>query len=134
MNTVEEEVVIPLKTPQMQVRVIALHKGKEPGPFQYLQGIRQGTLRAISVNPETTQVARSYHANKQQYFPLLANKVTGTVDAILSPRAVYRSNLSPTAKQSQNCTQTQLISRVGLIGLGKPGQERGRRFVMSLKA
>lgn len=95
MNPADEVVVIPLNAPRLRVRVVALHKGKEPGPFQYLQGIRQGTLRRINPDPEQTAVARTYHAHKFRFFPALAAKVGGSVDAVLSPPSSLPEQAAP---------------------------------------
>lgn len=82
---VDETVNVPLQLPVLMVRVIALRKAKDPGPFAYLQGMRQGTLAAVNSNPEDTEVARAYHRNEQRYFTMLADAVPGPIDAVISP-------------------------------------------------
>lgn len=83
MTPADEIVMIPLNSPKLRVRVVALHKGQTPGPFEYLQGIRQGTLREFNPDPEQTAVAQIYHAREFQFFPALATKIGGAVDAVL---------------------------------------------------
>ena len=72
---IDVTVAVPLPDPKLKVRVIALLKAKQPGAFEYLQGMRQGTLTAISANPEETEVARAYHRKEQGYFTMLAQAV-----------------------------------------------------------
>lgn len=69
----------------MEVRLIALFKGKDPGPFTYLQGMRSGRLKLMNPDPEQTEAALTYHRNEQRYCAMLAKAVPGPVDAILSP-------------------------------------------------
>lgn len=82
---VDEIIAVPLPSPKLEVRLIALIKAKTSGPFAYLQGMRQGTLKAVSADPEDTEVARAYHRNKQKYCKMLAEAVPGPFDAVLSP-------------------------------------------------
>ncbi len=81
----DEVVSVPLCNPILKVRVVALFKGKEAGPFKYLQGTRSGILKLVNSEPEKTEVARAYHRSSQEFFAKLANAVPGPVDAILSP-------------------------------------------------
>jgi len=53
---VDETVAIPLPNPRLKVRVITLLKAQKPGPFQYLQGMRQRTLHAISADPSCLRI------------------------------------------------------------------------------
>jgi hypothetical protein len=41
----------------MEVRLIALFKGKDPGSFTYLQGMRSGRLKLMNPDPEQTEAA-----------------------------------------------------------------------------
>ena len=82
---VDEIVAVPLLNPRLKVRVVALAKSKTSGPFTYLQGMRQGTLKAVNADPEDTEVARAYHRDEQKYVSMLARAVPGPVDAVLSP-------------------------------------------------
>jgi hypothetical protein len=66
-------------------RVVALLKAGKPGPFAYLQGMRQGTLKAVSADPEKTEIAQAYRRNEQKYCAMLAKAVQGPIDAVLSP-------------------------------------------------
>jgi hypothetical protein len=124
MNTVEEDVRIPFKNPELQAHVIALHKGKEPGSFHYIQAIRQGTLRAVNRDPEKTEVARIYHANEQRYFPLLASKIKGTVDAILSPPSRLPEQSEPyrNAIAELHPSAVDLTSRFNRTGPARAGE------------
>jgi hypothetical protein len=81
----DEAVQVPLGTPKLEVRVIALHKGKEPGPFAYLQGMKSGLLTRVNRDPEKTQCAINYHKSEQFHFGMLANAVPCSSDAIVSP-------------------------------------------------
>ncbi|MER8895927.1 hypothetical protein [Mesorhizobium sp. M0676] len=91
---VDLKVGVPVKSPILDVRVIALYKGKEPGPFDYLQGMRSGILRALG-NPEETEVARRYHRREQEFFELLSQKVPGPVTAVLSPPSDFAWQAEP---------------------------------------
>jgi hypothetical protein len=82
---VDEIVAVPLAAPRLKVRVIALLKAEKPGPFAYLQGMRQGTLKAISTDPENTEIAQAYRRNERKYCEMLAKAVPGPIDVVLSP-------------------------------------------------
>jgi hypothetical protein len=84
---VPDEIIIPLNSPNARqtVRVIALHKGKDGGPFAYLQGTRSGLLKAIKADPEETEAARAYHRNKTHYVEMLATAMPMEADAVISP-------------------------------------------------
>lgn len=75
--------------------MIALLKAKSPGPFRYLQGMRQGTLKIIRADPEDTEVAQDYHRNEQKYFKKLAQAVSGPIDAVLSPQSRFPEQAEP---------------------------------------
>ena len=95
---VDETVAVPLPNPRLKVRVIALVKAKTSGPFAYLQGMRQGTLKAISADPEDTEVARAYHRNEQKYFTMLAQALSSPIDAVLSPPSRMAGQAEPYRK------------------------------------
>jgi hypothetical protein len=83
----DETITIPLNDPDahISVRVVALHKGKGAGPFDYFQSMRSGLLKRLSADPEDTETARAYHRNKERYFAMLANAVPTDADAVISP-------------------------------------------------
>ena len=58
MNSIDEYVLIPINAPNLRVRVIALHKGKEPGAFPLFTGYSPGTLRALNSDP-SKQLSRA---------------------------------------------------------------------------
>jgi hypothetical protein len=148
---VDETVAVPLFDPRLTVRVITLLKAKQPGPFQYLQGMRQGTLKASSVDPEDTEIARAYHRNEQKYLAMLAEAMPGAIDALLSPPSRMAWQAEPyrkaiAAAHPKAADLTEAISRTGnaragerasfedvLGGLSykRTGREKGfRRFVI----
>lgn len=82
---VDEVVQVPLGAPTLGVRVIALRKSRDPGEFEYLQGMKSGLLRRVNENLEKTEVAIHYHRNEAAYFAALADVVSCSFDAIVSP-------------------------------------------------
>lgn len=78
--------MIPLNDPKLQVRVIALFKGKEPGPFVFLQSMRSGLLKRFHSDPERTEAAIAYRRNENRYQEMLAQKVPPNFDAVISPQ------------------------------------------------
>jgi hypothetical protein len=51
-----EIVRVPLSDPTFEIRVIALHRGKDAGPFGYLEAARQHTNKALGQRLD--QIAR----------------------------------------------------------------------------
>jgi len=80
-----EVVMIPLDNPSLRVRVVVLFKGKEPGPFAFLQGMRSGVLMRLNPDPEKTEVAKGYRRKEKCYQKMLADKVPADFDAVVSP-------------------------------------------------
>lgn len=118
-----EEASIPYQDGWFEIQVVALHKGKDTGPFSYLQGMRQGTLNLISKDPEQTEAARSYHRNKNSYADSLANAIDGPIDAVISPPSdhpeqaeFYRQAI--VAKHLVSTDLTPRLSRSGEIRAG----------------
>jgi hypothetical protein len=121
---VDETVAVPLPDPRLKVRVIALLKAKTSGAFRYLQGMRQGTLKAISADPEDTEVARAYHRNEQKYFAMLAEAVPGPIDAVLSPPSRMAWQAEPyrkaiAAAHAEAADLTAAVSRTGNARAGE---------------
>jgi len=121
---VDEIVCIPLNDPMFRVRVIALYKGREPGPFAYLQGMRTGSLKAVKSDPEETEVACLYHRKERTYFAMLATAIPGPVDAILSPPSgmtwqaePYRRAIADVYPKAVDLTDA--VSRTGEARAGK---------------
>lgn len=81
----EDAVLIPLDDPSLRVRVICLHKGKEPGAFIFLQSMRSGLLMRIHSDPETSETAKAYRRNEGRYQNMLAEKMPSDFDAVVSP-------------------------------------------------
>lgn len=103
---IDEKVGIPLDDPSLSVRVMALYRGPDAGPFAYLQGMRSGRLKLIFAEPEDSERAQSYHRNKERYFGELANAVGDEIDAVVSPPSRSPWQADPyreaiIAKQSQ---------------------------------
>jgi len=120
----DELVWVPLIDPRIQLRVIALYKGRDPGPFGYLQGMRSGSLKALNSDPEKTEAAKNYHRNEQKYFENLAHAVPGPLDAILSPPSDFGWQSEPYrkkvgAKYKDALDLTDAFSRTGLARAGK---------------
>jgi hypothetical protein len=124
MNPADEKVAVPLNAPKLSVRVVALHKDKDPGPFRYLQGIRQGTLRILNPDPEQTAVALSYHTHKHRFFPALAAKVGGSVDAVLSPPSSLPEQAEPYRKAiaAAHPSAIDLTNRFARIDSARAGE------------
>jgi hypothetical protein len=60
-------VQVPLSDPQFKISLVFLHKGKNAGPFSYLQSARQGAHKALGQDLEETAVARTYNATLFKY-------------------------------------------------------------------
>src|SRR5665213_4120179 len=120
---VDETVAVPLPDPKLQIRVIALLKAKRPGAFGYLQGMRQGTLKAIRDDPEETEAARAYHRNEQKYFAMLVEAVPGPIDAVLSPpsRMGWQAEPYRTAIAAAHPEAVDLTSAVSRTGNARAG-------------
>lgn len=120
----DETVAVPRAAPRLKVRVIALRKGKVPGAFRYLQGMRQGTLKTINSDPEQTEVARDYHRKEQGYFEMLASAVPGPIDAILSPPSSIASQAEPYRKAiaAQHLNAIDLTDAVSRSGKARAGE------------
>lgn len=122
----DETITIPLYDPnaRLSVRVIALHKSKSAGPFGYLQGTRQGTLKAIKADPEDTEVAKAYHRNEKRYFTMLANAVPTSADAVISPpsRMAWQAEPYREAILTRNSNATDLTSRLTRKGTTFAGE------------
>jgi hypothetical protein len=80
-----ETVRVPLSDPLFEIRVIALHKGKDAGPFSYLQAARQCTNEAMGLKLDETAVAAIYKAMLFKYKAQLVGAIEGPIDALLSP-------------------------------------------------
>jgi hypothetical protein len=121
---VDEIVAVPLSDPRLKVRVITLHKAKTPGPFRYLQGMRQGTLKVISADPEVTEPARTYHQNKQKYFAMLVDAVPGPIDAVLSPPSSMAWQAEPYRKAiaAAHPEAADLTEAMGRTGNARAGE------------
>lgn len=81
----DDPMMIPLNDPSVQVRVITLFRGREAGPFAFLQGMRSGLLHRLSSDPETTETAKAYRRNERRYQKMLADEIPSDYDAIISP-------------------------------------------------
>jgi len=121
---VDETVAVPLPNPRLKVRVITLLKAQKPGPFQYLQGMRQRTLHAISADPEDTEIARAYHRNEQKYFAMLVEAVPGPIDAVLSPpsRMAWQAEPYRKAIAAAHPKAADLTAAVGRNGNARAGE------------
>ncbi len=121
---IDETVEVPLPCPHLSVRVIALRKAKDTGPFAYLQGMRQGTLKAMNSNPEDTETARAYHRNERIYFAMLAEAVPGPLDAVISPpsRMAWQAEPYRRAIMSAHSNVTDLTAAVSRIGSARAGE------------
>lgn len=110
---VDEKVVVPLSDPSLSVRVIALHRGKDAGPFSYLQAIRSGYLKAFG-DPEETEVARSYRRNERDYVEALTKAVGENVDAVISPPSRLAWQAAPYRKSilANNAKAIDLTARL----------------------
>jgi glutamine phosphoribosylpyrophosphate amidotransferase len=89
-----------------------------------LQGIRQGTLRVINPDPEQTAIAHRYHAQKHRFFPALAAKVPGPIDAVLSPPSSLPNQAEPYLKaiKAKHAGAVDLTSRFTRTGNARAGQ------------
>lgn len=122
--TIDEIVEVPLRCPVLKLRVIALRKAVNAGPFSYLQGMRQGTLKAVKSDPEETEIARSYHRNEKFYFDLLAKAVPHPIDAVISPPSRMPGQAEPyrraiVAASPKAADLTAAISRRGTSYAGE---------------
>jgi hypothetical protein len=90
-----ETVRVPLSDPLFEIRVIALHKGKDAGPFGYLQAARQGTNEAMGLQLDETAAAANYKAMLFKYKAQLVGAIEGPVDALLSPPSDHACQAMP---------------------------------------
>lgn len=148
----EDVVMIPLNNPSLAVRVVALFKGKEPGPFAFLQGMRSGVLKVLNPDPEKTEAAMGYRRKEGRYQRMLADKLPANFDAVVSPpsrmawqaepyrREICRKNpsaidLTPqftrngNALAGEEATLAQIIAQMHYV---QTGQERdiGRLIIV----
>lgn len=116
----DETTTIPRNDPtgQLSVRVIAIHKGKNAGPFGYLQGMRSGTLKIVKADPEETEVAKAYHRNEKRYYEVLATAVPMEAEAVISPpsRMAWQAEPYRRAILGKNPSATDLTSRLTRTG------------------
>jgi len=108
---------IPVQSPFVRVRVVALRKGKSAGAFSYLQGIRSGVLQKL-VNWENSDAVLGYKRNLHRYCQMLANAVSGDIDAVISPPSKMAWQAEPyrkeiLAKNSRGVDLTALMTKSG---------------------
>jgi len=122
-----EKFAVPLSTPKYDIRIVSLYKGKDTGPFTWLQDTRQHVFERQFKRPlEEAEFTLSYQRNLWKYVQRLVDGVVdavgtepeSTVDAILSPpsdhpdQAIpYREALSK--KFPKACDLTENFSRKG---------------------
>jgi hypothetical protein len=120
----DEIVQIPRSTGKFEVRVIALYRGNDPGPFAYLQGLRTGTLKRVKADPEDTEAAKNYRRNLDDYCTRLAAAIPEPVDAILSPPSDLPWQAEPyrkaiTSKHPRAIDLTEALQRSGPARAGR---------------
>jgi hypothetical protein len=118
-----ETIRVPVCDPRFEVRVFALHKGRDAGPFAYLQAARQGTHRVLGKDLEQMAVAIQYKQNLPRYKANLAAAIDGPLDAFLSPRSDHPWQAEPyreaLANRFRNAVDlTDSFSRSGLARAG----------------
>ena len=121
---IDEIVNVPVTRPVLKVRVIALRKAKDTGPFAYLQAMRQGTLMAVSSNPEDTEVARAYHRNEQKYFAMLAEAMPRPLDVVISPpsRMAWQAEPYRRAIIAAHPNATDITAAINRTGNSRAGE------------
>jgi hypothetical protein len=90
-----EHIEVPVRSPLFNARVVALHRGRDAGPFAYLQAVRQQTHVAMGRQLNETAIARKYEALLFKYTALLAAAIQGPVDALLSPPSDHAWQAQP---------------------------------------
>jgi predicted phosphoribosyltransferase len=118
-----ETVCVPVCDPRFEVRVFALHKGRDAGPFAYLQAARQGTHRVLGKELEQTAAASQYNRNLSRYKANLTAAIEGPLDALLSPPSDHPWQAEPYRKALANRFRnavdlTGSFSRSGLARAG----------------
>jgi hypothetical protein len=119
-----ETVRVPLSEPQFEIRVVALHKGKDAGPFGYLQAARQHTNEVIGLKLDETAYAESYKAMLFKYKEQLVGTIEGPIDAMLSPPSDHAWQAKPyreclAAKFPDAVDLTSGFSREGMVRAGR---------------
>jgi hypothetical protein len=119
-----ETVRVPVCAPRFEVCVFALHKGKDAGPFAYLQAARQGTHKPLGIDLEKTAAAIEYKQNLPKYKAMLAAGIHEPLDALLSPPSDHPWQAEPFRKALANrfsgaVDLTDSFSRSGLVRAGR---------------
>lgn len=128
-----EIVTIPLNDPVLTVQVVALYKGKDAGPFAYLQSMRSGVLKTLNTNAEDTETARTYHRREGGYQQMLADALPTDADAVISPpsRMAWQAEPYRQAIRRKNPSAVDLTPRLTRDGNAFAG---GRATVAEVTA
>lgn len=128
-----EIVTIPLNDPVLTVQVVALYKGKDAGPFAYLQSMRSGVLKTLNTNAEDTETARTYHRREGGYQQMLADALPTDADAVISPpsRMAWQAEPYRQAIRRKNPSAVDLTPRLTRVGNAFAG---GRATVAEVTA